>query len=83
MFSGFCAALASYGWRREPSETPAEFLTRVGEQGGIRSEHAAPVIAEINRLLYNPATEWDGRDLRHLRMQLRRLRFQIAFSTAR
>ncbi len=83
LFGRFCEALAGYGWQRAPAESPGVFLTRVAEQGGLSREQTEPVIAEINRLLYNPGTDWDGRDLRHLRVQLSRLRFHLAFSNAR
>jgi hypothetical protein len=83
LFGRFCEALAGYGWQRAPAESPGAFLRRVAEQGGLSREQAEPVIAEINRLLYNPGTDWDGRDLRHLRVQLSRLRFHLAFSNAR
>ncbi len=83
LFRRFCRGAAAAGWRREPGETPGTFLSRVAVVGGMHDPQAAGLVAELERLLYNPAAEWGRRDLRRLQGQLRRLQLRLAFGSVR
>ncbi len=82
-FARFCERVAAAGWRRPPGEAPASFIRRIAASGGLAEDQADGLIADLDRLLYNPAAEWGSRDLRALRAQLRRLQFRLAFAATR
>lgn len=82
-FGRFCAGVSGAGWRRAPAESPGAFIRRIADAGGLRQEHAAALVAELDRLLYNPAARWGRRDLRRLRAQLRRLQLRLVFGSVR
>lgn len=82
-FARFCQRIAGAGWRRAPAESPRAFLTRMAAAGAIRDDQAEPVIAELDRLLYNPDAQWGGRDVRQLQAQLRRLQFRLLLGSVR
>ena len=83
LFARFCERVAGSGWERAPSESPAAFVRRMAGAGALPAEQAAGIVAELDRLLYNPASRWDGRDLRSLRAQLRRLQFRLVLGSVR
>ncbi|MEQ8860198.1 MAG: DUF3488 and transglutaminase-like domain-containing protein [Pseudomonadales bacterium] len=82
-FSRFCARVAGSGWRRAPGEPPATFIRRIAASGALRDDQAASLVADLDRLLYNPAADWGSRDVRQLRNQLRKLQFRLAFGATR
>jgi hypothetical protein len=82
-FARFCERVSGAGWQRAPAESPAAFLGRIAASGGLRQDQAAALIAELERLLYNPAADWGRRDLRHLQAQLTRLQFRLVFGSVR
>lgn len=83
LFSGFCRAVAGAGWKRPLSEPPGAFIRRIERSGVLRAEQADHLVAELDRLLYNPTATWSRRDLRHLRVQLRRLQLRLLFGSTR
>ena len=82
-FRNFSNALAGYGYRKRPEESPAAFVRRVADEVGLTEAQVGPVIAELNTLLYNPGVASGGREIKALRSQLRRLQFRLAFGAAR
>lgn len=83
VFSTFCDRVAGAGWRRAPAESPGAFITRIAQSGALRAEQARSLVAELERVLYNPAASWDRRDLRRLQGQLRRLQFRLVIGSVR
>jgi transglutaminase-like putative cysteine protease len=83
VFAAFCQRVAVTGWERAPAESPPAFIRRMAAEGAIREAQADPLVADLERLLYNPAAAWGGREVRRLRSQLRRLQFRLAFGSVR
>jgi hypothetical protein len=82
-FGRFCEGVAGAGWQRAPAESPGAFIRRIAAAGALREEQAASLVADLDRLLYNPAAHWGRRDLRHLQSQLRRLQFRLVLGSVR
>ncbi len=82
-FRNFSNAMAGYGYRRRPEESPVAFVQRVADEIGLAEAQIGPVIAELDTLLYNPGVASGSREVRALRSQLRRLQFRFAFGAAR
>jgi transglutaminase-like putative cysteine protease len=74
-FRRFSNKLAAYGYQREPHESPSAFVRRVAQEVGLAEVQISG--------LYNPAVAWGTRELRTLRVQLRRLQFRLAFGSGR
>ena len=83
MFSNFDRRLAASGIRRQPSESPGAFVTRVAGEAGIAEDQFRGVVAELDDLLYDPTLDLGPARLDRLRAGLRRLRFKLAFNGAR
>ncbi|MEM8768533.1 MAG: DUF3488 and transglutaminase-like domain-containing protein [Pseudomonadota bacterium] len=81
-FRSFSERLASYGYERRPEESPSAFVRRVAAEVGL-SDQVAPLVAELDTLLYNPGVAWGARELKALKGQLRRLQFRLAFGATR
>lgn len=82
-FQDFCRRLAGAGWPRRPDEAPASYLRRLESGGVIGADQAGALVAEVDRLLYNPGAGWGRQDLRRLRSQLRRVRLRAALGARR
>lgn len=83
LFTRFCDGIAGAGWQRLPAESPGAFLHRLAAAGAVGEGQARTLIAELERLLYNPAAHWGAGDVRRLRVQLRRLRFRLLLDAVR
>ncbi len=81
LFRRFCRGAASAGWRRDSAESPGAFIRRLADAGAVPADQAGSVVAELDRLLYNPAAQWGRRDVRRLNSQLRRLKLRLAFGS--
>lgn len=82
-FARFCERVAGAGWRRAPDESPPAFIRRLAQAGAIHDHQARPLVAELDRLLYNPAAQWGNREVRALRAQLRRAQFRVLLGSVR
>ncbi len=83
LFGRFCRRVAGAGWKRAPAESPGAFIRRIASAGGLGDAQATRLVAELERLLYNPGAEWGSRDLRQLRGQLRRLQLRLMLGSVR
>jgi hypothetical protein len=81
-FCVFARRLERFGVKREPSESPAAFVTRVATDRGIAPHVYQPVVENLNRLLYNPGAGDAADDLKHLKRKIRTLQLQLALSIA-
>lgn len=82
-FRRFCEGVGRAGWPRQPGEAPGAFLTRLAGQGALAEDQARGLIADLNRLLYNPDPEPDGRAFRQFDARLRRARFRLMLGSVR
>ncbi|MEQ8486894.1 MAG: transglutaminaseTgpA domain-containing protein [Pseudomonadales bacterium] len=82
-FSRFCQGVAGAGWQRSPAEPPATFLRRLGTEAGLAPAQVEGLVADLDRLLYNPDARHSPRALRQLRSQLRRLQFRLMIDSVR
>ncbi|MFW6092508.1 MAG: transglutaminaseTgpA domain-containing protein [Pseudomonadota bacterium] len=81
-FLRFCAGAARAGWVRAPDESPGAFVQRLAAAGAIGQRQADLLVAELERLLYNPAVAGNGRDVRRLQGRLRNLRLRLLVGAA-
>ncbi len=81
-FQSFCRRLALLGWPRRPEEPPATYLRRLEAGGVISGEQAGALVAELDRLLYNPGADGGRQDVRRLRSRLRRVQFRAAIGAS-
>jgi hypothetical protein len=72
----FCAAMARQGWQRQLEETPAAYLRRLARHAGIDAE---PLVARVQRQLYDPLASVSRRESFEISQELRKLRFKLAF----
>ncbi len=77
-FQAFTNRLRKLGLKRNPQETPAQFIEKIGTQRGLDEKDYQPTIKMLNELLYNPSEKYTKEKLKLLKYNLQMLQFKLA-----
>ena len=70
--------MARQGLVRAAEETPSAYVKRLARLAEL---DPAPIVARLQKYLYDPDADPHGEERRLLRQDLRKLRFKLAFTT--
>ena len=82
VFQTFTSRAQRHGYRRNPQETPAQFIEKLSKERGIDKKDYQPVIDILNSLLYNPSEPSTKAKLQNLKVLLQALQNKLALQTA-
>ena len=82
IFQLFTTRVAKHGLQRNPQETPAQFIEKLGKQCGIQEKEYQPIISMLNNLLYNPSEPFTQAKLKILKKLLQSFHNKLTLQTA-
>ena len=77
-FQTFANRLSKLGLKRNPQETPAQFIEKISTQRGLDEKDYRPTIKMLNDLLYNPSERYTKEKLKTLKINLQSLQLKLA-----